>query len=145
MAMNKEPFVIEKTYNASIEKVWKAITDRDDMKQWYFDLKEFKPEAGFKFQFSGVGKDGSKTFVHLCEIKEVVPQKKLSYTWRYEGFGGNSLVTFELFPEGNKTRLKLTHSGLDTFPPDPDFVYENFVEGWTYITGTSLGDFLQKT
>ena len=142
--MNKEPFVIEKTYNAPIEKVWKAITDKDDMKQWYFDLKEFKPEVGFKFQFIGKGKDGTKNFVHLCEITEVIPQKKLSHTWRYEGFSGNSVLTFELFPEGNKTRLKLTHTGLQTFPQDPDFAYQNFVEGWTYITGTSLAGFLQK-
>jgi uncharacterized protein YndB with AHSA1/START domain len=142
--MNKNPFIIERTYNAPVERVWKAITNKDDMKQWYFDLKEFKPEVGFKFQFIGQGKDGSKNFVHLCEITEVVPQKKLAYSWRYEGFPGNSFVTFELFTEGSKTRLKLSHQGLDSFPSDPDFAYQNFVEGWTYITGTSLANFLQK-
>jgi len=35
--------------NASVPKVWKAITDRDDMKQWYFDIEEFRPEPGSSF------------------------------------------------------------------------------------------------
>ena len=32
------PFIIERTYNAPRNKVWRAITSKDDMKQWYFDL-----------------------------------------------------------------------------------------------------------
>ena len=39
--------VIERTYNAPVEKVWKALTDVDQMRQWYFDLKEFKLERRF--------------------------------------------------------------------------------------------------
>ncbi len=33
-----EPFIIERTYNAPVSKVWSAITDKDQMKQWYFDI-----------------------------------------------------------------------------------------------------------
>ena len=143
--MKHEPFVIERTYNAPVEKVWKAITDKDEMKLWYFDLKEFKPEIGFKFQFTAAGKDGVKQFVHHCEVIEVKPEQKLTYSWRYEGFEGNSFVTFELSPEGNKTRLKLSHKGLETFPAsNPDLAKENFVEGWTYIIGKSLKEFVEK-
>jgi uncharacterized protein YndB with AHSA1/START domain len=64
--MKTGPFVIERTCNASIAKVWKAITDRNDMKQWYFDLPEFKPEPGFVFRFAGTGNDG-KTYLHICK------------------------------------------------------------------------------
>ena len=141
--MSSEPFVIERTFDAPIAMVWKAITDRDEMKQWYFDLAEFKPVKGFEFQFEG-GPDERK-YLHLCKIIEVIPEKKLSYSWRYEGYVGNSVVTFELFSEGDKTRLKLTHEGLETFPTNnPDFGKSNFAEGWTYIVGTSLKDFLEK-
>ena len=31
--MNKEPIVVERTYPASVERVWEAITDREVMKQ----------------------------------------------------------------------------------------------------------------
>lgn len=145
MSNNTEPIVIEKTYNAPIEKVWKAITDKEEMKNWYFDLSEFKPEPGFEFQFVGKGKQG-EDFLHLCKVKEVIPNKKLSYSWRYDGYKGDSLVTFELFEEGNKTRVKLTHEGLESFPatPNKDFAKENFMEGWTWIIGTGLKEYVEK-
>ena len=142
---SNEPFVIERTYDAPVEKVWKALTDKNEMKQWYFDLKEFKPEPGFEFQFYGEGKNGEK-FLHLCKITDVLKNKKLRYSWRYDGYEGISFVTFELFDEGEKTRLKLTHEGLESFPKtaNNDFAKENFAEGWTYITGTSLKEYLEK-
>src|SRR6185295_6121124 len=109
----------------------------------YFDLPKFKPEVGLEFQFSA-GKD-EKQYLHLCKITEVITGKKLTHSWRYDGYEGNSFVTFELFPEGNKTRLRLTHEGLETFPKsNPDLAKENFAEGWTSIIGTSLKEFLEK-
>ena len=140
--MANEPFVIERTLNAPVETVWKAITDKNEMKQWYFDLREFKPEIGFEFQFEG-GTENKK-YLHLCKVTEIVPQKRLTYSWRYDGYEGNSYVTFELFSEGEKTRLKLTHAGLETFPANPDFAKENFVAGWNHIIGKSLPEYLEK-
>ncbi len=141
--MKNEPFVIERTLNASPEKVWEAITDRDQMKQWYFDIAEFKPEVGFEFTFAGESEEN--TYVHLCKITEVETGKKLQYSWRYDQYPGKSFVTFELFPEGNKTRLKLTHEGLETFPTDnKDFARSSFEDGWNYIIGKSIVEFLEK-
>jgi hypothetical protein len=52
-------------------------------------------------------------------------------------------VTFELFEEGSKTRLKLIHEGLETFPQDnADFVKENFEQGWTGLIGKMLPEYL---
>ncbi|MDN5212804.1 SRPBCC domain-containing protein [Fulvivirgaceae bacterium BMA12] len=135
---------IEQIFDAPIHLVWEALTKKDLMKQWFFDLEEFKPEPGFTFQFTGRGTSG-KEFLHLCEIIEVIPEKKLSYTWKYDGYTGNSLVTFELFDEAGKTKLTLTHSGLATFPKEiPDFVIKNFENGWNYIVTTALKDFLES-
>ena len=143
--MSNAPFVIEKVYDAPAAKVWKAITDVNDMKQWYFDLAEFKPEVGFEFNFTAGPEE--KLYKHVCKVIEVVPGKKLTYTWRYEGFEGNSAVSFELFPEGDKTRLKLTHTGLETFPSavDPNFAKESFAAGWAEIIGNNLKTFVEKT
>lgn len=69
-------------------------------------------------------------YLHLCEITEVVPEKKLTYSWRYNGYEGNSFVTFELFEQESKTLLILTHKGLETFPKEnKDFAMENFEKG----------------
>jgi uncharacterized protein YndB with AHSA1/START domain len=106
-------------------------------------LAEFKPEIGFEFQFYGGTEE--KSYLHLCKITDVVPNKKLTYSWKYDGFAGESFVTFELFPEGDKTRLRLTHEGLETFPADvPDLARKNFEQGWTEIIGTSLKEYLEK-
>lgn len=140
--MNSQPFIIERVFNAPAEKVWKAITDKDQMKQWYFDIPGFRAEVGHEFQFEGGTKENC--YLHLCKVTEVVEGKKFTYSWRYDGHEGNSFVTFELFPEGNKTRLKLTHEGLETFPVIPDFAKENFVMGWTELIGKRLKDFMEK-
>jgi uncharacterized protein YndB with AHSA1/START domain len=141
--MKAGPFVIERTYNAPVEKVWKAITDRDQMKKWYFDMEKFKPEVGFEFQFEGSNEN--KTYLHLCKITEVIVNKKLTYSWRYDGYEGVSFVTFELFEESDKTRLTLTHEGLENFPiNNPDFAKENFVAGWTQIIGSSLKEYVES-
>ena len=142
--MNTEPFVIERTYNVPVNTVWQALTDKDKMKEWYFPIDSFKPEVGFEFQFSASNKD--MTYLHLCKITEVIPGKKLAYSWRYKDYPGYSVVSFELFAEGDKTRLKLTHTGLETFPQDKtDFARESFAAGWTYIVGTGLDKYLAKT
>lgn len=141
--MKNEPYVIERIYNAPVERVWQALTQKEQMKAWYFDLAEFKPEVGFEFKFSGKGKDG-ETYVHLCRITEVIPYQKLTHSWRYEGYEGDSFVTFELFDEGDKTRLRLTHAGLETFPTIPAFAKENFDQGWTAIIGSSLKNYLEN-
>ena len=141
---NAEPVIKEVLLNATALKVWKAITDKNEMKQWYFDLADFKAEVGFEFQF--LGGDEKKQWLHLCKVIEVIKEKKLTYSWKYDGYGGISFVTFELFQEGKNTRLKLTHSGLESFPVDevPEFKRENFDVGWESIIFTSLKDFFEK-
>jgi uncharacterized protein YndB with AHSA1/START domain len=142
--MQTEPLVVERTYNAPIDKVWKAITDKDQMKQWYFDLEEFRAEKGFKFSF--MGGDDCVQYLHVCEVLTADPPNKLSYSWTYpEHNNGYSVVTFELFKEGEKkTRLRLSHEGLDSFPKDqPNFALSSFTEGWNSILGDSLRKFVE--
>ncbi|MEO6305981.1 MAG: SRPBCC domain-containing protein [Bacteroidia bacterium] len=142
--MKNEPFVIERTLNAPIEKVWSAISNKDEMKNWYFDLAEFKPEVGFEFEFTG-GPDEDRQYVHQCKITEAIPNKKLTYIWAYKGYEGISHVTFELFKEGDKTKIKLTHTGLESFPANnADFARTNFEAGWNEIIGKSLPTYLEK-
>jgi uncharacterized protein YndB with AHSA1/START domain len=141
---NATPFVIERTYHAPVDAVWQALTDKDKMKEWYFDIAAFKAEVGFEFQFTANNK--GLVYVHLCKVTEVNPGKKLSYSWTYKDAPGYSVVSFELFADGEKTRVKLTHTGLETFPQDGgDYARENFVTGWNHILGKSLGNYLEKT
>lgn len=141
--MDQEAFVIERSLQAPTEKIWEAITDEEKMNQWYFKIPGFLAKPGHEFSFTGTDNEG-KTWIHLCRVTEVIPLKKLSHTWRYEGYPGESLVTWELFPEGEQTRVKLTHSGLETFPPLKSLDKNNFAMGWTEILGTLLKNFVES-
>ena len=138
-----EAIILECTFEAPVGRVWTALTDVNQMRQWYFDLKEFKPEIGFEFEFI-VEHEGNR-YHHLCRVTDVVPEKKIAYTWRYKGEPGDSLVTFELFPDGHTTRLKLTHTGMETFPKTPAYARKNFEAGWTAIIGSELKQFVESS
>ncbi|MGN6352554.1 MAG: SRPBCC family protein [Parafilimonas sp.] len=135
---------VEKLYNAPVEQVWNALTDKEEMRKWYFNVSDFKPEKGFEFSFAGQGSKGEE-YVHACKVLEVIPNKKLQYSWVYKGYPGYSVVTFELFEEGNATRLKLTHEGLESFAENgPDFAITSFNGGWNEIVNVMLEKFLAK-
>lgn len=143
--MTDKPIIVERTFNAPASVLWTALTDRKEMRRWYFDLEAFEPRVGFRFQFYG-GPSPENQYLHLCEVREVVPEKKLSYSWRYDGYPGDSLVTFELFPEGEATRLRLTHTGLETLEKGHvDFARTNFEQGWNAIINTLLPGYVSLT
>jgi uncharacterized protein YndB with AHSA1/START domain len=135
---------LEYNYNATPAQIWKALTDKTEMKKWYFELDDFKPQVGFEFRFWGGTEE--RQYLHICKIAEVVNGRKLCHTWCYNGIPGSTLLTFEIEAENDsKSRLKLSHTGFETFPKDnPDLKVENFVEGWTAILGTSLKEYLER-
>jgi uncharacterized protein YndB with AHSA1/START domain len=142
--MKHEPYIIERCYNASSSDVWMAITRKELIRQWFFEIQDFRPDVGFQFTYRK--EDGDNSYLLICMVTEVLVGKRLSYTWKYEGVPGDSLVTFELFPEGKKTKLRLTHSGLETFPANrPElFGREKFASGWKYLIEETLPRFLEQ-
>lgn len=138
-----KPLVMERTYNAPQEKVWQALTNVESLRKWFFDVTGFEPKLGFKFEFTG--DCGDNTFyTHLCEVTELVEGKKLTYTWTYKDYEGLSYVSWQLFPEGDKTRVVLTHKGLETFPDHKNFTRDSFTGGWTYFMDEALKEFVEK-
>lgn len=104
MHMNIKPLIIESVYDVSVEKVWEALTQNEQLKEWYFQLDEFKPKVGFKFDFIG-GTDEGPRYLHFCEIVDVVAHHQITYTWKYDNYPGNSTVKWEIFPTDKGTRV----------------------------------------
>ena len=53
METNTDPIVVEQTYDAPVSVVWKAITDKDEMCQWFFEaISDFEPRVGCETQFN---------------------------------------------------------------------------------------------
>lgn len=140
------PIVIEKNVNAHVSRVWRALTDLAEMRQWYFPIDAFEPKPGWDFNF--YAGPPHRRYHHCCTIIDAVPNARLSYTWRYPELcpGCNTLVTWELRAGGdNNTRVRLTHTGVDAFPKsDPNFARASFVAGWTHILGKSLKPHVEK-
>lgn len=141
--MDANPLIVECVYNVPIDKVWQALTDNNQLKQWYFQLDKFEPRIGFKFDFIGGADEGPK-YLHLCEITEVDEEGVIAYSWKYDNYPGSSIVKWEIFEQGNNTRLKLTHTGVETFADNgKDFQKESFKDGWNYFVNDALKSFLQ--
>jgi uncharacterized protein YndB with AHSA1/START domain len=138
-----KPVIKEVVINAPSERVWRAITNAAEMEQWYFNIAEFRPEVGFEFSFDS-DCDGAM-YTQQCKVTEVITGKRLSYDWKYKGYPGLSHVTFELFEEGDNTRLRLTHTGLETFPQHiKNLKKESFAEGWEDIIVYGFKAFIEK-
>jgi len=94
---------------APVEKVWAALTDPKAIGAWMDDdgVKVSLKVGGKYALFGGVTK-GKFTALEKPSV--------LEYTWRqgeWEKSEPDTLVRWELKPEGKKTRLHLVHSGFD--------------------------------
>ena len=138
----KEPIIVEQHFEKTMNVVWKAITEPDQMIKWFFEnIPDFKPEVGFKTQFNV--QSGERNFLHLWEIIDVDQGKKIVYDWRYQEYPGIGKVTFELMEKDGQTILKLINEGLESFPKDiPEFTKESCVGGWTYFIKERLKTYL---
>ncbi len=143
MTETLEPIIVEQAFDVSKETLWKAITERDQMIKWFFDnIPEFKAEVGFETQFNVNA--GERDFLHLWKITEAIPEQKVVYDWRYPNIPGIGKVTFEVFAEGEGSRLRLTNEGLESFPKDvPEFTRESCEGGWKYFIQGNLKNYLE--
>lgn len=133
---------MERKLPAPVSEVWAALTVPEQMRDWYVDIESFQPEIGYSFHF--YGQSQGREWLHLCQVTDVAPRRKIQYSWRYDGYQGSSLLTFELFAENDSTRLRLTHEGVENFGPDFPFTAKDFREGWQKLIGEDLKKYLTK-
>jgi uncharacterized protein YndB with AHSA1/START domain len=132
------PVLIEQVFDAPVDKVWTSITQVDQMRRWFFpNIPAFKAAAGFETSFDA--ESGGRTFTHQWKVTEVSPGRMIRYRWKYRQYRGEGTVTFELSESRGKTLLRLTNSGLESFPQDiPEFSRESCEIGWRYLIGERL-------
>jgi len=138
--MQADPIKIEETINASIEKIWSALTNPEEMAQWYFDLPKFEAEEGFQIHFT------SCEYLHRWVVTKVIPHHIIEYKWLYPDYPGDSTLNIELlYMNEYATKIILTHSGTESFPEDNnDFSKESFEQGWKEIF-KNLHEYVEET
>ena len=114
------------------ETVWEYLTKPELMEQWLMK-NDFQPIIGFDFQFQtkpipSLDFDG----ICYCRVLEIVPFKKLSYSWKCGPGEGkitlDSIVVWKLQPTDKGTEVFLEHSGFAK-EENLDF-YNGFMHGW---------------
>lgn len=109
---------IVRRIKASPARIWAAITQPDQMLQWWGPdagptlsvVADVRPGGRFSVVFRLLnGNEYNPTGIY----REVVPEKKLVFTWDLPGAAEpESLVTFRLEPFDGGTVLTLTHERL---------------------------------
>ena len=145
MKKGDPPVVVEQILNAPVPVVWRAISEVDQMTQWYFEnIPEFKAEVGFSTRFD-VENEG-RVFPHLWTVTEVVSQRKLVYDWRFDGYEGDSYVVFELSDQGDRTKVTVSAHVRESFQDGiPEFTRENCTGGWKYFIQQRLKEYLEQS
>lgn len=142
--------IVEQVYPTSKAKVWAALTQVDQMHQWFFgEIVAFEPTVGFTTEFNIEVED--RSFVHLWKIVKSVPEQELVVNWNYQGMQGDSNVHFKIDQDfkgegpGEQTKLVLECEILEDFPEEiPEFRRESCVAGWEYFIQGNLKDFLSR-
>jgi len=121
---------LERTLDAPVETVWRYLTEADLRGRWFmggtdatgvgeFDLlvdhDRLSDDANVPYPESYAAFKGA---VWTEKVTRFEPPRLLETT--FQG-GKNGTVTYELFPEGEKTRLVLTHSGITSGTGAQDF------------------------
>ena len=124
--------------DASPEVVFKAITDPNELTNWFPDQAILEPRVGGKMKFSfyrdSKGTHRNMDYFPEGTIIEFIPDKKISYSWEHPSIPDfpRTIVTWELQKiEDNKTRLNLIHSGFKAAKMPK--AREEHDEGWTYF------------
>ncbi|MCW3121022.1 MAG: hypothetical protein JWQ38_514 [Flavipsychrobacter sp.] len=126
------------------EAIWEHLTNPELIAQWLMK-NDFKPVVGHRFNFTTKPQPGFDGIVY-CEVLEVVPLKRLSYSWKGGPRKGtinlDSVVTWTLTPKDGGTELLLEHTGFKGMKNY--FAYLMMNMGWKSHVIKRFGELLNE-
>lgn len=132
---------VTKNFDVTPHDLWDALTNKDSLRKWYFNIPDFSNEVGDSFHFY----DPSGTYLHHCEVLESQKDILFKHSWTHPNESkGTSVVTWRIVPLGDhKTQLEFTHEGTESFQDaGAAFTSENFQAGWNELIQVNLRNFL---
>jgi uncharacterized protein YndB with AHSA1/START domain len=123
--------------NASVDKVFLALIDPEQLTQWFPNIATIEPWAGGKvfFRFSKQVTKEKKDHDIIGTIISIIPNKEISYTWNFTTkpeYNKNTIVTWKLAHlDNDKTKITLIHSGFTNLDR---IQYDEHNEGWDWYT-----------
>jgi uncharacterized protein YndB with AHSA1/START domain len=133
--------------DAPIEKVFSAVSDKDQLTHWFPDIAVLEKREGGRVSFTFLRSENNsldKDHEVNGKIIKFIPNRELSYTWHFRTkleFSKETMVTWLFESLGNnKTKVILRHSG---FTKDDIQQYNEHSQGWTWFVNR-LGNYLTK-
>ncbi|HZB17514.1 MAG TPA: SRPBCC domain-containing protein [Nitrososphaeraceae archaeon] len=123
--------------NASVDKVFLALIDPEQLTQWFPNIATIEQWAGGKvfFRFSKQVTKEKKDHDIIGTIISIIPNKEISYTWNFTTkpeYNKNTIVTWKLAHlDNDKTKITLIHSGFTNLDR---IQYDEHNEGWDWYT-----------
>jgi uncharacterized protein YndB with AHSA1/START domain len=103
-----DSIVREVDLETTLERVWKAISDPERLREWLAEDVAFEPEPGATASFTVDGARRTGWVEEVCRPDES-GGARLVFWWQ-EGDEPTSRVIIELEPLGNGTRLRIEES-----------------------------------
>jgi uncharacterized protein YndB with AHSA1/START domain len=136
---------------AAPEVVFEVISSPEHLREWWPDEAEVVAAPGARGQLVFHRPPPEKTQVVPITVVEALPPRLFSFRWVYddgqEPAAGNSLlVTFELEPSGEGTRVRMTESGFRERGWEVavlEEAYREHSEGWDHFIGR-LGEYVAR-
>ena len=108
------------------ETVFEFFTDPDKMVLWKGRQADLDPQPGGIYRV-----EMDDQIVARGEYVEIDPPRRVVFTFGWESAGsavppGSTTVEVTLMPDGDRTRVRLVHSGV------PDRIRTGSAEGWDH-------------
>ena len=121
------------TIKSSPEAVFKALTQADELMRWFPTRVESDPRPGGKFKFTWEFANANENGSQQGEYVEVMPNRKLSYTWTAESTPPiPTLVTFNLSEAGEETIVTLDHASMQS-GADHEKLHDMHANQWGFF------------
>jgi uncharacterized protein YndB with AHSA1/START domain len=112
-------------YSQDAARVWRALTEPALVARWWA-AGDIRAEVGHRFEM-----DMGRWGMQPCEVLAVDPLRLFRYRFAQPTL--DTIITWELTPEGSGTRLTLTHEGFDLDSELGRRAFEGMKPGWPGI------------
>jgi uncharacterized protein YndB with AHSA1/START domain len=123
---------IERVFNAPLDRVWRAYTEPELVKQWWgrgnkLVIERFEVERGGHWRFVEHSDHGEHGFEG--RFSEVTPQERLVQTFEWDGMPGHVSLDTTTFEDLGDGRTKIVATALFLTAEDRDGMIQSGMEG----------------